>query len=98
MKIIRYQVKKEAPRYGWIFEDKICPIEGDIFGKYRRLEAEIPLKDVRLLAPMQPSKIICVGRNYVEHAREHDAEVPKVPLIFLKPPSSIISPGDSLEL
>jgi len=98
MKIVRYQTRKEPPRYGWIFEDKVGPIEGDIFGKYRRLEAEIPIKEVRLLAPMQPSKIVCVGRNYVEHAKEHDAEVPKVPLIFFKPPSSIVSPDESIIL
>jgi len=98
MKIIRYQIKKDAPRYGWIFENKVGPIEGDIFGKYQRLEAETPLEDVHLLAPMQPSKIVCVGRNYVEHAKEHDVEVPKVPLIFLKPPSSIISPGEPIIL
>ena len=98
MKIVRYQTRKEPPRFGWIFEDKVGPIEGDIFGKYRRLEAESPIKDVHLLAPMQPSKIVCVGRNYVEHAKEHDAEVPKVPLIFLKPPSSIVSPDEAIIL
>jgi len=93
MRIIRYQVKDEPPRYGWILENKVGPIEGDIFGEYRRLEVESPLADVRLLAPAQPSKIICIGRNYLEHAKEHDVEVPKVPLLFMKPPSSINDPG-----
>jgi 2-keto-4-pentenoate hydratase/2-oxohepta-3-ene-1,7-dioic acid hydratase in catechol pathway len=45
-----------------------------------------------------PSKIICVGRNYIEHAREHNAEVPEMPLIFLKPPSAVIGPGDTIFL
>ena len=98
MRIVRYQIKNEAPRYGWILENKVGPIEGDIYGEYRRLEAETPLADVKLLAPAQPSKIICIGRNYVEHAKEHDAEVPKVPLLFMKPPSSIINPGDTILL
>ena len=98
MRIVRYQIKNEAARYGWILENKVGPIEGDIFGEYRRLEAETPLTEVKLLAPAQPSKIICIGRNYVEHAKEHDAEVPKVPLIFMKPPSSIINPGDTILL
>jgi 2-keto-4-pentenoate hydratase/2-oxohepta-3-ene-1,7-dioic acid hydratase in catechol pathway len=98
MRIVRYQTKNEAPRYGWILENKVGPIEGDIYGAYHRLEAETPLTKVKLLAPTQPSKIICIGRNYAEHAREHDAEVPKVPLIFLKPPSSIINPGDTILL
>jgi 2-keto-4-pentenoate hydratase/2-oxohepta-3-ene-1,7-dioic acid hydratase in catechol pathway len=46
----------------------------------------------------RPSKIVCVGRNYVEHAREHGAEVPKAPLLFLKPPSSLIGNGEAIVL
>ena len=68
------------------------------YGEYRRLEAEIPLHMVRLLAPVQPGKIICVGRNYAEHAREQNVEVPEIPLLFLKPPSSVIGPGDNIIL
>jgi 2-keto-4-pentenoate hydratase/2-oxohepta-3-ene-1,7-dioic acid hydratase in catechol pathway len=98
MRIVRYQIKNEAPRTGWILDNKVGPVEGDIFGEYRRLEAETPLEKVRLLAPVQPSKIVCVGRNFVEHAKEHNAEVPKVPLIFMKPPSSILHPGDPIIL
>jgi 2-keto-4-pentenoate hydratase/2-oxohepta-3-ene-1,7-dioic acid hydratase in catechol pathway len=98
MRIIRYQTKNEAPQYGWILENKVGAIEGNIFGEYRRLEAEIPLAEVKLLAPVQPSKIICIGRNYVEHAKEHNVEVPKIPLIFMKPPSSVIDPGDTIVL
>lgn len=98
MRIVRYQRSTESPRYGWILDDKIGEIEGDIFGAYRRLDANLPLEEVRLLAPMTPSKIICVGRNYVEHAKEHGAEVPKIPLIFLKPPSAILNPGEAIVL
>ncbi len=98
MRIVRYQVKNEPPRYGWIYEEKVGDIDGDIYSEYRRLEAKTPLEDVRLLAPAQPGKIICVGRNYVEHAKELGNDVPKVPLIFLKPPSSIINPGDAIIL
>jgi len=47
---------------------------------------------------VQPTKIICVGRNYAEHAKELGNDVPKVPLIFFKPPSAIINPGDSIVL
>jgi 2-keto-4-pentenoate hydratase/2-oxohepta-3-ene-1,7-dioic acid hydratase in catechol pathway len=98
MRIVRYQIKNESPRHGWILEDKIGPIEGDIFGEYSRLEVETPLSDARLLAPVRPSKILCIGRNFAEHAKEHDAEVPKVPLIFMKPPSAIIDPGEPILL
>jgi 2-keto-4-pentenoate hydratase/2-oxohepta-3-ene-1,7-dioic acid hydratase in catechol pathway len=52
----------------------------------------MPLREARLLAPVEPSKIVCVGRNYAAHAAEHGHDVPREPLIFLKPPSSIIGP------
>lgn len=98
MRFVRFQTGEDAPRYGWLHEDKVGGIEGDLFGAYKRLKAEIPFKDVRLLAPSAPSKIVCVGRNYVEHAKEHGAEVPKIPLIFLKPPSSVLAPGGAILL
>ena len=98
MRIVRYQYKTEAPTYGWLLENKVGPIDGNIYGEYRRQEVTLPVESVRLLAPIQPSKIVCIGRNYVEHAKEHDAEVPKVPLLFLKPPSAILNPGDAIIL
>jgi 2-keto-4-pentenoate hydratase/2-oxohepta-3-ene-1,7-dioic acid hydratase in catechol pathway len=98
MRFVRFQQKDDSPRFGWLHEDKIGEIEGDLFGAYKRLKAEIPLKDVRLLAPSTPSKIVCVGRNYVEHAKELGNEVPKMPLIFLKPPSSVIASGEAIIL
>src|SRR5271165_3902134 len=58
--------------------------------------AEIMLRAVRLLAPVEPSKIVCIGRNYREHAKELDHPVPTEPLIFLKPPSSMIGPEDEI--
>jgi 2-keto-4-pentenoate hydratase/2-oxohepta-3-ene-1,7-dioic acid hydratase in catechol pathway len=98
MRIVRYQYKTEAACYGWLLEEKVGPILGDIFGEYRRQEVELPLASVRLLAPSQPSKIICIGHNYVEHVKERAAEVPKVPLLFMKPPSSITNPGEAIIL
>lgn len=98
MRIVRYQIKNETPRYGWILEGKVGSIFGNIYDEYRRMEAEIPIGEVKLLAPGQPSKIICIGRNYIEHAREQKAEVGNVPLIFLKPPSAIINPGEAILL
>jgi 2-keto-4-pentenoate hydratase/2-oxohepta-3-ene-1,7-dioic acid hydratase in catechol pathway len=96
MKIVRYQVGNETPRFGWLLDEKVGPIEGDPFGEYRRMEADIPISSVKLLAPVQPGKILCIGRNYAEHAKEHDAEVPKVPLIFMMPPSAILDPGGTI--
>lgn len=98
MRIIRYQIKNEASKYGWILEDKVGEIEGNLFGSYKRKEAQTPITEIRLLAPSQPSKIVCVGRNYIDHAKELGNEVPKIPLIFMKPPSSIIADGEPIIL
>jgi 2-keto-4-pentenoate hydratase/2-oxohepta-3-ene-1,7-dioic acid hydratase in catechol pathway len=61
----------------------------------KRME-RIALGDARLSAPVRPSKIVCVGRNYREHAAELGNEVPAEPLIFLKPPSSLLAPGEKI--
>lgn len=99
MRIVRYETGEgKKPKYGWLLGDKVGEIGGNVFGRYRRKEAETPLGDVRLLAPSEPSKILCIGRNYVEHAKELGNEVSKVPLIFMKPPSSIISNDDTVIL
>jgi 2-keto-4-pentenoate hydratase/2-oxohepta-3-ene-1,7-dioic acid hydratase in catechol pathway len=56
----------------------------------------LALAEARLLAPVRPSKIVCVGRNYREHAAELGNEVPKEPLLFFKPPSSLLAPGGEI--
>jgi 2-keto-4-pentenoate hydratase/2-oxohepta-3-ene-1,7-dioic acid hydratase in catechol pathway len=56
----------------------------------------LQLADVRLLAPVEPSKVVCVGRNYRAHAKELGNEVPAVPLIFLKPSTAIVGPQDAI--
>lgn len=56
----------------------------------------LPLASVRLLAPCRPSKIVCVGRNYADHAREMGNTPPEKPLLFFKPPSAVIGPGDDI--
>ncbi len=98
MRLVRYQSRVEAPRFGWLHEDRVGSLEGSPFGEFRRMEADHPLDTVRLLAPVQPGKILCVGRNYVAHAKEHNADVPEVPMLFLKPPSSVIGPGEPILL
>src|SRR3981189_2366915 len=52
----------------------------------------VPLSELHLLPPVTPSKILCVGRNYRDHAAELGNEVPTEPLLFLKPPSSLLAP------
>lgn len=58
----------------------------------------VPLDEASLLAPAEPTKVVCVGRNYGAHARELGHDIPEQPLLFLKPPSSVIGPGDTIEL
>jgi 2-keto-4-pentenoate hydratase/2-oxohepta-3-ene-1,7-dioic acid hydratase in catechol pathway len=98
MRLIRFQTETEPPQFGWINNDMVGRIEGSPFGEYQRSEANIPLEAVQLLAPIQPGKIICVGRNYAEHAKETNSEVPTTPLIFLKPPSAVIGPHQTITL
>ena len=98
MQIIRYSQHNQESQYGWIFDDKVGPLSGPPFGPYRRMDAVVPLSNVKLHAPVVPGKIIAIGRNYPEHAKEHDVEIPDTPLIFLKPPSSIIGFGDQILL
>lgn len=99
MRIVRYTTGKAGePQWGWIDGDKIGALSDSPLGPFRRNAAREPLSRVRLLAPVQPGKIICVGRNYAAHAAEHDAEVPELPLIFLKPPTSVIGPGEVILL
>ncbi len=98
MRFVRYQIGQGEPRFGWVYEDRVGSLEGTPFGEFRRMEAEIPLESVRLLAPVLPGKIICVGRNYEEHAKELNNPVPDIPLLFLKPPSSVIATGEKIVL
>lgn len=72
-------------------------VEGDIFGDFRT-GATISPKGHRLLAPVTPSKIVCVGLNYKDHAAEQNKPLPPEPLIFIKPSTSVVGPGDAIEL
>lgn len=98
MRIIRYLDQTGTLRLGWTAGDKVGAIEGDLFSAFRRDALTLALEEITLVAPLVPGKIICVGRNYAAHAKEHEVEVPEVPLLFLKPPSSIIGPGETILL
>lgn len=89
------------PRYAFIDGDTVYPLdEGDWFdsSELTRGGRSIPLAEVTLLAPVIPTKIICVGRNYLEHAVELGNKMPDEPLLFLKAPSAIIATGERIEL
>src|SRR5215467_4582750 len=102
MKICRYLPRKpdseNSPRYGLIEGESVLEISGRPWDKWTRGTHSSQLADVRLLAPVEPSKIVCVGRNYAAHAAELGNELPKEPLVFLKPPSAIAGPDEPIVL
>ena len=106
MKLCRFQPKQNAAGVaqseilqGVISGETVRQVSGDIVGKWEVTSKSWPLADVKLLPPVvAPSKIVCLGRNYVEHAAEFNNVPPKEPLIFLKPPSSLLAPDDPIVL
>ena len=98
MKIVRFEYRNRIA-YGRLEGDAIqvfnlSPFEGSPAGT----SDAFPLKEVRLLAPCQPTKIVCLGLNYKSHAAEFKQKLPDLPLLFMKPPSSVIGPGENIIL
>ena len=71
-------------------------VDGDVFGKFTE-GAEIDRDEAAMLAPVSPSKIVCVGLNYRDHAAEQNKPLPPEPLLFIKPSTSVIGPGAAIE-
>jgi 2-keto-4-pentenoate hydratase/2-oxohepta-3-ene-1,7-dioic acid hydratase in catechol pathway len=78
--------------------DVVRVLQGTFFEDPLPTGEEIPLDDLRLLAPVLPSKLVCVGKNYAAHAAEFDQSVPEEPLLFLKPSTAVIGPGEPIQL
>ena len=97
MKIARFSTGGD-PRFGIVDDDEIVVLRGDpMFSGFDTTEERIPLADVKLLAPVIPrSKVVAIGRNYREHAAELGNEAPAEPLLFLKPNTSVVGPGDTI--
>jgi 2-keto-4-pentenoate hydratase/2-oxohepta-3-ene-1,7-dioic acid hydratase in catechol pathway len=85
-------------RTGVLEDDAVRILSGTFFENPVPTGGEVGTSEVRLLAPVIPSKVVAVGRNYVAHAEELGNEVPEEPLIFLKPSTSVIGPGDPVPL
>ena len=103
MKLCRFQPKaggaaQAEALQGMISGETVRQVSGDIFGKWEVTSRAWPLAEVKLLPPVAPSKIVCLGRNYLDHAAEFNNQPPKEPLIFLKPPSSLLAPEDPIVL
>ncbi|MDQ3088044.1 MAG: fumarylacetoacetate hydrolase family protein [Acidobacteriota bacterium] len=99
MKLCHFEYKNEK-YWGAVNNDSVFPLDDleDIIEPSGsiKLTKYTKIASVKLLAPASPSKIICVGRNYAEHAAELGNEVPKEPLLFLKAPSAIITEGEAI--
>ncbi len=95
MKLARFAHQDDI-QLGIVSGDGIEVIQGSFFEEYRPTGILYPLNDVRLLPPVTPTKIICVAHNYRGLIQEIGEEFPAEPVFFLKPPSSLIGPGDSI--
>ena len=90
--------RPDGPDFAVVEDDHVRLVEGQPFGSFRLSDQVAPLDQARLLAPIIPSKVLCVGRNYADHAAELGNEVPEEPLIFSKPSTSVIGPDDAIRL
>jgi len=81
---------------GVIEGEFVRPLRGTFFENPMPTGEEIPLSQVRLLAPVIPSKVVAIGKNYLEHAEEMGGSVPEEPIIFLKPSTAVIGPDDPI--
>ena len=91
-------VSSGAPLYGILDANQVREISGAPWAEWSQSSRVWPLAAVRLVAPVDPNKVVCIGRNYAAHAAELGNEVPKEPLMFLKPPSSIVGPEEPIVL
>jgi 2-keto-4-pentenoate hydratase/2-oxohepta-3-ene-1,7-dioic acid hydratase in catechol pathway len=97
MRLVRFRFGDRIAT-GVVEGDGVRALAGTFFENPLPSGEEVPLDDVRLLAPILPSKVVCVGKNYAAHASEFGGEVPEEPLIFLKPSTSVSGPGDPIPL
>lgn len=84
--------------FGLLQGNRVQVAEGDIFGDYRLTDMTFDLSGVKLLAPVVPGKVVCIGKNYLAHIEEIDkgAPVPQEPVMFMVSPTAIIGPGEEI--
>jgi len=98
MKFCRFIAASHAPAFGILDGETVREISAAPWSEWNETGKTAAMADARLLAPVEPRKIVCIGRNYAAHAAELGNEVPKDPLIFLKPSTSIVGPGEPVVL
>ena len=99
MRIARFS-HNDIIRFGIVDDGELVVLDGDpMFAGYETTGERVPLADAALLAPVIPrSKVVCVGRNYRDHAAELGNDVPAAPMLFFKPNTAVIGPGDAVAL
>ena len=99
MRIVRY-ASPTGMSFGVLDGDgQVAQIEGHPFGQISFTGQRHAAADVRLLSPILPSKVVCVGKNYADHVAEmKTGDAPSEPLLFLKPSTSVIGPGDAIRI
>ncbi|MBW3602367.1 MAG: fumarylacetoacetate hydrolase family protein [Actinobacteria bacterium] len=90
--------RPSGPAYVVVRDDHAALIEPHPFTDFAVTDRVAPLDEIRLLAPVIPSKVLCVGRNYADHAAELGGEVPPEPLIFMKPSTAVVGPDEPIRL
>jgi 2-keto-4-pentenoate hydratase/2-oxohepta-3-ene-1,7-dioic acid hydratase in catechol pathway len=93
MKIYRFRYRKKI-LYGVLKEEFLFPVKGSVFRDFRIEDSPVPMSEVFILPPVEPTKIVAVGANYKDHAQEMGRPLPEEPLLFLKPSSAIIGTRD----
>ncbi len=96
MKWVRFKYQNEV-KYGLLHKEQIQIAVGSPFSSFTMSGLAIPVSKAKILVPCKPSKAVCVGLNYRDHAQEMNLVLPTEPLIFLKPPSAVIGPDDAIE-
>src|SRR6201996_3065353 len=94
----RYAIIEYRDGLPWATSLMAAPPESRVVYDPAESFSPVALPEANLLPPVEPSKIVCIGRNYRDHAAELGNEVPKEPLIFFKPPSSLLADGESIRI
>ncbi|NVF15818.1 fumarylacetoacetate hydrolase family protein [Vreelandella maris] len=92
---IRFEYKNKI-KEGFLKDEKIALLDREMLAGGEPTSETVLVKDVTILAPCQPSKVVCVGLNYKDHAKEMNMEMPTEPLLFLKPSTSVIGDGEKI--
>lgn len=95
MRFVRYNTPAGA-RWGQLEDGQVHELDNAPYSGGRQTGQVRPADGLKLLAPVDPSKLICIGRNYAEHAAELGNQAPTEPMFFLKAPSSLIGPGEAV--